>query len=77
MQRVKSSNVTSIDALAKNLINRNNKSLNCGETMTKTTTTTTTTTNTNTATSAAITAIAKASENLLNRKKSLCNNSKM
>jgi len=76
MQRVKSSNVTSIDALAKNLINRNNKSLNCSssssaEAMTKTAT------NTNTATSAAITAIAKASENLLNRKKSLCNNSKM
>jgi hypothetical protein len=71
MQRVKSSNVTSIDALAKNLINRNNKSLNCSvaETMTKTPTT-----NTHTATSAAITAIAKASENLLNRKKSLSNN---
>ena len=62
MQRVKSSNVTSIDALAKNLINRNNKSLNEPTSNIK---------NTNTATSAAINAIATASANLLNRKKTL------
>lgn len=62
MQRVKSSNVTSIDALAKNLINRNNKSLNESTSNAK---------NTNTATSAAINAIATASANLLNRKKTL------